>query len=158
MKQLTNLLTVKVSFTLLMTLLIACNQQKEAPPFPIHENAFKQPEIRPITFSEPQEISWVELNEKDIQLSPKTKFNLDKLPSKPFDIGAPYPYMDSIVEREFDWNKLPSREFDLDSLPTQKLVPVAKALGNPTIVKAGYPVTLGSVSRGVMNMDSTKMR
>ena len=155
MKQLTNFFTAKVTFVLLVALLMmACNQQKEAPPFPINENRYEQPEIRPLKFPESQEFTWVELNERDIQLSSKTKFNLYKLPSKAFDIGAPYPYMDSIVKSEFDWSKLPSSEFDLNSLPTQKLEPVTKVLGAPTIVKAGYPVTLAGASRGVMNIDS----
>ena len=142
---------------LLITLLVfltSCQDEKKAPPFPVHENEYEQPEIIDFTFSEPEKVEWNTLDPSKIKISRATKYNWNKLSEKPFDIGIPYPLEGEIDKKEFDWSKLPSSDFSLENLPTEKIEVVTKLLGSPTIVKAGNFVTTSASSRGVMNIDA----
>ncbi len=85
---------------------------------------------------------------------PTTKFDYAKLPSKPFDIGLPYPIKIPISTQPFDWNALPKQAFHLDSLPKKDLNVKVSVLGEPKIVKAGNFVNADNASRGVMTLDA----
>ncbi len=138
----------------LFVLLISCQDEKKAPPFPVHENEYEQPDIIDFTFSEPEKVEWITLDASKIKISQAAKYDWSRLPAKPFDIGIPYPLQGEIDKKEFDWSKLPSSNFSLENLPTEKIEVVTKLLGSPTIVRAGHLVTTSSSSRGVMSIDA----
>jgi signal transduction histidine kinase/streptogramin lyase len=135
-------------------LLASCNGTQEAPPFPVLENEYEQPVTRNFEFPQADTLAWITKDPSIIKNLPTTKFNWDKIPSKPFDIEIPQPLTEPITAKPFDWNSLPSSPFSLDSLPKQKLTIKVNVLGEPKVVKAGYPVTLNGTTRGVMTLDA----
>lgn len=135
-------------------LLASCNRSNEAPPFPVLENEYEQPVTRNFKFPQVDTITWITKDPSIIKNLPTTKFNWAKIPSKPFDIEIPHSLTEPITTKPFDWNSLPISPFSLDSLPKQKLDVKVKVLGEPKVVKAGYPVTLNGATRGVMTLDA----
>jgi len=148
---------MKIYTTILLVLsifLTSCNSANDAPPFPKLENEYKQPITKSFEFSQADTLEWVTRDASLIKNLPTTKFNWDKIPSKPFDVGLPYPLKEPITSKPFDWNSLPSSDFNLDSLPTQKLTVKITVLGEPKMVKAGFPTPLNGATRGVMAFDA----
>lgn len=135
-------------------LLWSCKDSKEAPPFPVYENEYEQPEVVDFNFSETEKVEWKTLDPSKIKISQPVKYNWSKLPSKPFDIGISYPLQGTIEKKEFDWSKLTRSDFNFDELPSVELEVVTKILGEPTIVKAGQPINGANSSRGVMSIDT----
>ncbi len=135
-------------------LLWSCKYEKEAPPFPVHENEYVQPETMGFTFSEPDTLTWITQDPSKIKALPTSNFDWDKLPSKPFDIGVPQKFIGPMVKKDLNWSDLPSTNFDLESLPSQNLKIKTTVLGNPSIVKAGALISSTNSSRGVMISDS----
>lgn len=135
-------------------LLWSCKDIKEAPPFPVYENEYEQPEVVDFNFSETEKVEWKTLDPSKIKISQPVKYNWSKLPSKPFDIGISYPLQGTIEKKEFDWSKLTRSDFNFDELPSVELEVVTKILGEPTIVKAGQPINGANSSRGVMSIDT----
>ncbi len=132
----------------------SCQDNKEAPPFPIHENEYLQPVTKDFSFSEQDTLTWIVQDPAKIKSLPTTKFDWDKLPSKPFDIGVPEEFVGAMAKKELDWDNLPSTEFDLASLPTENLKVKTTVLGEPTIIRAEALVASPNSSRGVMIGDS----
>ena len=146
---------LKIFFLLFASfLMLSCQRTKEAPPFPISENEYAQPEVKALTIPKPDTIQWETKELPGLKSLPGTKFDYAKLPSKPFDIGLPYPIKIPITTQPFDWNALPKQAFHLDSLPKKDLNVKVSVLGEPKIVKAGNFVNAGSASRGVMTLDA----
>ena len=152
MNQTSKLSVIKAIALFSILFLISCNNAKKAPPFPVHENEYLQPESRSFTFSEPDTLTWVVQDPAKIKPLPTTKFNLDKLPSKPFDIGIPYELKKPLEEKPFNWDSLPTMPFSLDSLPKEELTIKVTILGEPKIVKAGFTENSPGASRGVMTL------
>jgi len=146
---------IYTTILLVLTILLAsCNSENEAPPFPVLENEYEQPVTRYFELPKADTIAWITKDPSIIKNLPATKFNWAQIPSKPFDIGIPHSLTEPITAKPFDWNSLPSSPFSLDSLPKQKLNVKVKVLGEPKVVKAGYPVTLNGATRGVMTLDA----
>jgi signal transduction histidine kinase/ligand-binding sensor domain-containing protein len=146
---------LKIFFLLIVSFLIlSCQRTKEAPPFPISENEYAQPEVKALTIPVPDTIQWETKELPGLKSLPGTKFDYAKLPSKPFDIVLPYPIKIPITTQPFDWNALPKQAFHLDSLPKKVLKVKVSVLGEPKIVKAGNFVNAGNATRGVMTLDA----
>ncbi len=137
-----------------VVLLWSCQNNKNAPPFPVDENEYLQPETKDFTFSEPDTLTWIIQDPSKIKPLPTTKFDWDKLPSKAFDIGVSEKFIGPMVKKDLVWSDLPSTDFDLASLPTQNLKIKTTVLGEPTIVKAERLIASPNSSRGVMIGDS----
>jgi len=135
-------------------LLTSCNGAQEAPLFPVLENEYEQPVTRNFEFPQADTLAWITKDPSIIKNLPTTKFNWGKIPSKPFDIGIPTPLKEPLTSKPFDWNGLPSSPFSLDSLPKQSLKVKVTMLGEPKVIKAGFPVTLNGATRGVMTLDA----
>jgi signal transduction histidine kinase/ligand-binding sensor domain-containing protein len=131
-----------------------CRNTNETPPFPVLENEYGQPGVKNLTFPQPDTLHWVTENMPGLRSLPTTKFDWDKLPSKPFDIGEPFAITKPLTTNPFDWNALESQAFYLDSLPHTKLNVKVSVLGNPKIVKAGNPINLPGATRGVSYLDA----
>ncbi|MGB5262051.1 MAG: hypothetical protein WBN28_00500, partial [Lutimonas sp.] len=131
----------------LSIIVLSCQRTKEAPAFPNQENEYAQPKVKPLTIPSPDTIQWITKDLPGLKSLPTTKFDWDKIPSKPFEIGLPYPLKKPIATQAFDWNALESVPFNLDSLPKSKLNIKASVLGEPKIVKAGNFSNAGGDSR-----------
>lgn len=145
---------IKALLTCFIILLISCNSSKKAPPLPLLENEYQQPKTKTFTFSEPDTLQWVTTDASKIKPLPTHKFNWDKLPARPFDIGTPYPLKAPITSKPFDLESLPSTDFDLEKIPKAALNIKVLHLGEPKIVKAANPVTQPQSSRGVSAIDA----
>ena len=132
----------------------ACNNHKKTPPFPVTENEYAQPVTKEFSLPQADTINWISQDLPALKSLPTTKFDWDKLPEKPFDIGLPYPLKKPITSKPFDWNALESVPFHLDSLPQAELKVKVAVLGQPKIVKAGIPTNEAGATRGVMSLAS----
>ncbi len=130
----------------------ACNNHKKIPPFPVTENEYAQPVVKEFSYPKPDTINWISQDLPALKSLPTTKFNWDKLPEKPFDIGLPYPLKKPMTSKPFDWNALESVPFNLDNLPQAELKVKVAVLGQPKIVKAGIPTNEAGATRGVMSL------
>ncbi|MGB5382647.1 MAG: two-component regulator propeller domain-containing protein [Lutimonas sp.] len=137
----------------LSILVLSCQRTKEAPPFPIHENEYDQPEVKDFVFPEPDTLFWQTENFLKLKSPITTKFDWDKLPSKPFIIDQSYPLKTPITTQSFDWNALPSEPFHVDSLPKKPLKVKVSDLGEPKVIKAGNMVNANGTTRGVKSFD-----
>ncbi len=151
--------TAKSTFTTLIIVslilfLISCKNTNDAPPFPVLESEFAQPGIKNLTIPQPDTLHWVTQNLPELKSLPTTKFDWDKLPSKPFDIGESYPLNGPATSKPFDLDSLPNTPFSLDSLPKSKLTIKVSILGNPKIIKAGNLTNEPNATRGVMTADA----
>ncbi len=151
MHQITKAFTLKVFIFSLILFITSCNNTKEAPPFPYHENEYAQPQTKSFEFSKPDTLQWVTSKLKAL---PKTKFSWNKLPSKPLDIGLPYKLKKPLTSKPFNWDSLPSTPFSLENLPKKDLKIKISVLGDPKIVKANNPVINSLFSPGVMQLDA----
>ena len=142
---------IMVGFILFFT---GCQNTNETPPFPVLESEYVQPGIKNLSIPKPDTINWVTENLPGLKSLPTTKFAYHKLPSKPFDIGSPYPLKNPATSKPIDWNSLPSSSFSLDSLPQTTLKVKVSVLGDPKIVKAGNLNNEPGATRGVMSIDA----
>ncbi len=154
MKIRTNYSILSLTISVCLFLLIGCKKTNEAPPFPVLESEFAQPGIKNLTIPQPDTLNWVTENIPELKSLPITKFDWDKLPSKPFDIGISYPLKGTATSSPFDLDSLPNTPFSLDSLPQTKLTIKVSVLGNPKIAKAGSFNNEPSATRGVMTADA----
>jgi signal transduction histidine kinase/ligand-binding sensor domain-containing protein len=132
----------------------ACNNSKDAPPFPSLNSEFKQPITKSFEFSKTDTIQWTTVDKSKIKPLPVKSFSWDKLPSKAFNISVPYPLKAPLTQQSLDWNNLPETDFDFNSLPQAKITIKTTALGKPKIIKAGLPINMPNASRGVMQLDA----
>lgn len=154
MKTIKSIIQLAMILLLQVVFLWSCKDHKKAPPFPADENEYLQPVTKDFIFSEPDTLTWIVQDPAKIKPLPTTKFDWDKLPSKPFDIGVSEKFIGPMVKKDFVWSELPSTDFDLASLPTENLKVKTTVLGEPTIVKAAALVASPNSSRGVMTGDS----
>lgn len=123
-------------------------------PFPENETDFPQPVSKPFKFSEPQKIKW-ETPKPDI-IKPTTQTNIDinKLPSKPFDISGFQPFKNPMTGTKIDWDHLPGTTFNLKNLPTEKLRFKISILGKPSIIKTGIPHIKDNAKTNLLILDA----
>lgn len=129
-------------------LLFSCNTAPEAPPFPKTDLGYEQPVVKPFKMPKPDTLQWEAAKLKPL---PEIKFDWDKLPTKPFDIGKAEPLEGEIETRPFYFDSLPSTPFNLEKLPEKKLKIKVVELGDPDIKKAGSLEKIPGTSRGVMS-------
>jgi signal transduction histidine kinase len=130
--------------------LLGCENNNNSIPFPSEENELAQPASRPLKFSERVSIKWEVTNPDSIRPLTEKKFDFNKLPSKPFDIGDPKPLLKPLSEQKFDFDAIPDTAFNYDKLPTQKLKFITKVVKAPKIIKAGLPAIKPGTPRGIM--------
>ena len=121
MKRIKSLIQLAAILLLQVFFLWSCIDNKKAPPFPVDENEYLQPGTKDFTFSEPDTLTWIVQDPSKIKPLPTTKFDWDKLPSKPFDIGVSEKFAGPVGKKDLVWSELPSTDFDLGSLPTENL-------------------------------------
>lgn len=146
------------SFSLLLSFLLlcitGCRNTSDQVPFPHDETEFSQPVTKPFKFSEPLVIEWKTVSADSIKPPSIKKFYLDKIPSKPFNIGGAKPLPKPLTEKSFDWNSLPDTVFNINDLPADTMKIRTIKLLPPKVVKAGSPVYAQGLPRGFLDASS----
>lgn len=135
-------------------LTIGCNNASEAPPFPYSQTRYSQPKVKTLTIPEADTIQWATTVIPALKSLPATKFNWDKIPSTPFDIGVPFPMKKPASAEPIDFEALPNQPINLDSFPQLPLEIKVSVLGDPRRTKAGNLTTLPGATRGVLAIDA----
>ncbi len=149
-------ITAKYIFNILfigffLLLLNGCRHINDTPPFPVLESEYAQPETKKFEFSERDTLILV--SKTELKPLVTKKFSWDKMLSKPFDIGIPYPQEKDLPQQAVNWNNLPESDFNLDSLPKEDLIIEVKPLGKPRVYKTGQMLPATNGSRGVFSTD-----
>ena len=76
-----------IMYSLLLMLAAACNTSPRNIPFPQQELEYKAPVTEALSFSQPQQLNWITINTDSTTPAKTVPFNLDKIPSKPIDLG-----------------------------------------------------------------------
>jgi len=143
------------SFSLLLSFILicisGCRNTSDQVPFPAEETEFSQPVTKPFKFSEPLTIKWKTVSTDSIKPPSIKKFYLDKIPSKPFNIGGAKPLPKPLTEKSFDWNSLPDTVFNINDLPADTMKIRTIKLLPPEVVKAGSPVYAQGLPRGFLD-------
>jgi signal transduction histidine kinase/ligand-binding sensor domain-containing protein len=99
---------------------------------------FAQPVINPLKLSKPVKFNLNTI--KAIPIKPAVQyFDIDKLPSRPYDSSAFKPFSKPVEETAFDFNHLPEKDLDVDKLPSRPLKFRTYVLPAPKLVKANVP-------------------
>ncbi len=142
-------------FSLLLSFLLlcvsGCRNTSDQVPFPAEETEFSQPVSKPFKFSEPLTIKWKTVGADSIKPPSIKKFYLDKIPSKPFNIGGAKPLPKPLTEKPFDWNSLPDTAFNINNLPADTMKNRIIKLLPPKVVEAGSPVYAQGLPRGFLD-------
>ena len=118
-------------------ILFACNNSGNIP-FPENELGYTQPVTVPLAFSATKELKWDTVRKGGVTPVVK-KFDINALPSFPYDSTAFKPFSQPPEEVSFDFNKLPEKDFSLDKLPSHPLDFKTSALGPIPIVNTSEP-------------------
>jgi len=140
-----------VIFSVLALCLVSCWNSGDKVPFPENETEFTQPQKKAFKFSDPVTIQWKTLGPDSIKAIPTRKFSLDKIPSKPFDLGGAKPLIKPMVEKSFDWNTLPDTALNINDIPADTLKNKIIKLLPPTVIVSGWPVSAAGVTRGFLD-------
>lgn len=141
-----------LSFFLL--LISACSNTSDHVPFPADETEYSQPVTKPFKFSEPLTIKWRNVGKDSIKPPTIKKFSLDKIPSRPFNLGNARPLAKPLTEKSFDWNSIPDTAFNINDLPADTMKNRIIKLLPPKVVKVGSPVYAQGLPRGFLDANS----
>lgn len=123
----------------IVMVMVACNPAPEAIPFPEKLSEFTQPVAQKLSFGKPIKLEWqTEMADSQIKFKDE-KFDLRKIPSKPFNLNGYVPLSMPFKETAFNLDEIPSTSFNLDTASTQILKFKTVELGQPKRTKAGMP-------------------
>ncbi|PKA83102.1 C4-dicarboxylate-specific signal transduction histidine kinase [Ulvibacter sp. MAR_2010_11] len=138
MKKYQNSVNSFLCFIILLAL-SACNTSPRNVPFPLQESEFTTPTTEKLSFSELQKFEWITVDQDSVEPAKSEKFDLDKIPSKPINLGNPIPMSQPMVETAFDLKSFPDEAFNLETMPSQELKFKINVLGQPMRTKSGIP-------------------
>nr|HPH18118.1 two-component regulator propeller domain-containing protein [Haliscomenobacter sp.] len=125
-------------FLFLLLVFGSCDTAPRNIPFPTSDASYSQPTTGKLRFSEPQKLSWITMHPDSVQVV-ESKFDLNKIPSKPIALGNPAPLSIPMEDHPFDLAHMPDTVFNLDKIPSHKLTFKTVMLGQPKRVKSGFP-------------------
>ena len=134
-------LTTGKAFLIFTTLVVmgGCNTTPVAIPFPEKESEFAQPKTYKLSLGEPIKLDWQTIKLDTTKIVSEEKFDLSKVPSRPFNINGFIPLTKQLKDTVFDLNAIFSTPFNLDTVSLQKLKIKTTILGQPKRTKAGPP-------------------
>jgi Histidine kinase-, DNA gyrase B-, and HSP90-like ATPase len=116
---------------------VSCNGTSDTGLAP-GQREYKQPVSQPLRLSKSRKIAWE--NAKAIAVHPLVKkFDLNRLPSRPYNTERfkPFPY--PIGEAKLDISTLPEKALDMDKLPSRPLKFKTQILPPPRVIRSGPP-------------------
>ncbi|MFT5884490.1 MAG: signal transduction histidine kinase/ligand-binding sensor domain-containing protein [Arcticibacterium sp.] len=113
---------------------------------------FKTPKSHPLKFSEEKPLKW-NITDLDTLPAPKTTYlDLDKLPSKDFELNSFKPLKKPMTTVKLDWDKIPTSPINLNTLPGKAFIPKISIITEPLISKVDVPIVLDNVSSGMLTV------
>ena len=138
------MIRTKLSLTRLVAIIsssiffLSCNNVSNIP-FPQKELGYSQPVSMPLVFSAAKPLKWDTVNKQGVVPEVK-KFDIESLPSFPFDSTGFKSFSKDPSEVPFDFNTLPAKDLSLTNLPSHPLIMTTQALGLVPTIKAGAPL------------------
>jgi len=130
------------SLIAIQLLILACGSRYDEVPFPADEIGFYQPGKEKIRFSSPRQIEWP-TNAKHVKPVYR-KFNFNKLPLSIFDSTGFLSFSKKPIKTYFNLDSLPEKDFDYNNLPCKRLKFDTLILGQPKLIKVGHPHLVNS--------------
>ncbi len=141
------------AFYLLLTMLMgSCNTAPHNIPFPQQESEFTAAATEKLSFSEPKKFEWVTINRDSFQPARTEKFDIEKIPSKPVDLGNPVPLVKPMTDTVFDLKRFKDTAFNFEKIPTQQLKFKLAVLGQPKRTKSGIPRLKDGASESLLQL------
>ena len=136
MRKVTPCLSLPVMAMICLYILSSCNNQAVDIPFPIGDSGYAQPNTIPLRFSASKKVNWATIKTGSIKPTLR-RFDIDALPSKPYDPSGFKPLNKAPELIHADFNALPDSTFDLPKIPAQSLQFKTSVLPPPVITKTG---------------------
>lgn len=127
----------------------ACNSKK-AVPFPTDIAGEAIPVSKPLQLSEAKTLEWQTINPDSLKFPKTTRFDMQKLPVKPFRVNDFKPLKKPAEPRKLDWDNIPDSVINLDTIPTRPFTLQQFLLPRPQITKAGMPKLLSNTTTGIL--------
>jgi hypothetical protein len=106
---------------------------------PLNESEFLKPTQKPFKFTGTRKFKWNEVPQDSIHPGHTIPFDIDKLPSRPFNPAGMVPILKPLVQTSFQYDKLPDTTLNLDAIPSERLVYKTSVLGSIKKTSLGQP-------------------
>ncbi|AWV96980.1 sensor histidine kinase [Arcticibacterium luteifluviistationis] len=113
---------------------------------------FKTPKTHPLKFSEEKPLKWNVTNLDTLPAPKSSYFNLDKLPSKGFELNSFKPIKKPMTTVLLDWDNIPNTKINLDTLPGKAFIPKISIITEPLYFEVGVPIVIDKVSSGILTV------
>jgi signal transduction histidine kinase/ligand-binding sensor domain-containing protein len=143
------------AFTLVLFfgLLISSCQTKVEVPYPENPSGFEIPKAIPFKITDGKPISWKEIPKDSVPIGRVMRFDLDRLPSKPFFLEEETPLKKPVEKTTFDWDELEEYPFNL-VLENDSLESSITRLPEPIITPVITPLKLENVNAGILSLSN----
>jgi signal transduction histidine kinase/ligand-binding sensor domain-containing protein len=98
-------------------------------PLPADEAEYTRPVQKSLKLTEPKKFKWNTVPADSIRPGHFSTFDINKLPSRPFNPGSMVPFQKPATQKAFDYSALPDTVLDLDKIPSEPLVYKISLLG-----------------------------
>ncbi len=132
--------------------LLASCQLKESKDLSESELAYKAPETKPFKLPEAIPIRWREYPADSVPKAVTIKFNLNKLPSRPFSVNTFDPLKNPVGSIPFKWDQLEEVMLVLDTTKVLKLKYRKFLLPKPVITSASLPGLWEKSTSGIIKL------
>ncbi len=149
MRKLTAVCCSNAVIVIFLIYITACNSKKTVP-FPTGNAGENSPVSKPLHLSEAQPLQWQTINPDSIQPPKTTRFDIKKLPVKPFLVNDFKPLRNPLVTRKLDWDNIPDSAINLDTIPARPFTLQQSILPRPQITKAGMPKLMSNTTTGIL--------
>ncbi len=139
-------------FTYFSFFIITSCQLKNGKTLSENELASKPPVTRPFKLPAAKPIKWKEYPQDSTPKPETVRFNLDKLPSKPFGLHAFKPLKAPLGSLDFDWDKLEQVPMFLDTLKPIKFIYKKFLLPKPAVTQATAPGLWEKGTSGIVKL------
>ena len=152
MKSLFHLFDSKITFILFLVGVLSCQQKGEVP-YPENPSNYEIPEALPFSLPEGKPLIWKNLPADSVPVGKTMKFDLDRLPSVPFDLQEEVPLQSPLKVTSFDWDQLEEIPFELE-LEADSVTGVITPLPEPIIFSTSTLLKADNTNAGVLALTS----
>lgn len=108
-------------------------------PMPLDDPEFPAPVQKPLTFTAPKKVKWNVVSADSIRKGKIYPFDINKLPSQPYDPLGFKPLPKAPVVKPFYYDQLPDTLLNLDNIPSKPLVSKSFLIGNIKKTNLSFP-------------------
>jgi len=128
-------------------------QTKDIVPYPENPSGFEIPKAVPFQIPEGKPIVWKEVPKEFVPVGRTMKFDLDRLPSKPFYLEEEVPLKSPVEKITFNWDELTELPFKLE-IETDSLQSTVVRLPEPIVTPVITPLKLENVNAGILSLSN----